>query len=152
LPPGSIPMRNVEMKRLLLCCILCLLSGTPALGDDVTKAQWPQFRGPNRDGLSSDKGLLKEWPKDGPPVVWKATRLGSGYSSVTISGSRIFTVGNKGRVSNLVAIDRDKGKQLWTAKVGLAGGSLGCTPTIDGERAYAIGQEGDLVCVDVTNG
>ncbi|HZY86219.1 MAG TPA: PQQ-binding-like beta-propeller repeat protein [Gemmataceae bacterium] len=108
---------------------------------------WPQFRGPNRDDVSNEKGLLKTWPKEGPPLAWKATGLGGGYSSVSVAGDRIYTLGNKGNVSNLLALERDGGKVLWSSPVGPAGGNLGCTPTVDGDRVYALGQDGDLVCV-----
>src|SRR5438552_1400240 len=60
---------------------------------------WPQFRGPNRDDLSTETGLLKSWPKEGPPLLWKATGVGGGYSSISVAGDRIYTLGNKGRES-----------------------------------------------------
>ena len=113
----------------------------------VSGADWPQFRGPARDGVSTDRGLLKQWPEGGPPLVWTATGLGSGYSSVSIAGDRIYTLGNKKNRSHIVALDRETGKVVWSAEVGPAGGNLGCTPTVDGDRIYALGQEGDLVCV-----
>lgn len=113
---------------------------------------WPQFRGPNRDDLSTETGLLKSWPKEGPPLLWKATGVGGGYSSISVAGDRIYTLGNKGRESFVVALARDTGKPVWSAKVGAAGGNLGCTPTVDGERVYALGQEGDLVCLDAKDG
>jgi outer membrane protein assembly factor BamB len=119
-------------------------------------ADWPQFRGPNRDDVSSEKGLLKEWPKDGPKLAWKATGLGGGFSSVSVAGDHIYTLGNKrdgsGDKTFVVALERDGGKLVWASEVGPAGGSLGCTPTVDGDRVFALGQEGDLVCLDVKDG
>jgi len=115
-------------------------------------ADWPQFRGPNRDDISKETGLLKSWPKDGPPLVWQAKDLGGGYSSVSVAGDRIFTLGNKGSISKVVALDRVNGKIIWSADVGQAGGNLGCTPTVDGDRVYALGQEGDLVCLQIKDG
>ena len=121
--------------------------------DDPTKpTDWPRFRGPQLNNLSPDKGLLKKWPKNGPPVVWKATKLGGGYSSVTVAGDHVYTIGNRRNKSYLVALDRKDGKEKWAAEVGPAGGNLGCTPTVDGDRVYAIGQQGDLVCVAVADG
>ncbi|MFO0802399.1 MAG: PQQ-binding-like beta-propeller repeat protein [Gemmataceae bacterium] len=131
------------MRRMIAASFLAALAAAPLTADD-----WPQFRGPNRDGLSKEKGLLQEWPKDGPPLEWSIKGLGSGYSSVSIAGDRIYTVGNKNGDSHLVALERDGGKQVWTAKVGPQGDSLGSTPTVDGENIYVIGQQGDLVCVD----
>jgi outer membrane protein assembly factor BamB len=141
----------VPIRRIALACLVLIAvanSGVPARGAD----DWPQFRGPRRDAHSPDTGLLKEWPKDGPPLVWKAKGLGSGYSSVAVAGDRLFTMGNKGRSSFVVALDRDGGKVLWSQEVGQAGGDLGCTPTADGDRVYAIGQAGDLVCLDAATG
>src|SRR4051794_36846215 len=140
--PASLLSRSLALSL--------LLAGAAAAAEK--QPDWPRFRGPNKNNLSPDKGLLKEWPSEGPPVVWKATGLGSGYSSVTVAGNRVYTLGNKGQRSYVVAIDRDKGKVVWSAEVGPAGGNLGCTPTVDGDRVYAIGQQGDLVCLDTSDG
>ncbi len=110
---------------------------------------WPQFRGPNRDGLSADTGLLKDWPAEGPKVAWQAKGIGGGYASVSLAGGRIFTLGNKGRACFVHALDRESGKLLWSVEIGKPGGNLGSTPTVEGDRLYAVGQEGDLVCVDI---
>ncbi len=121
---------------------------TLALTFTLTAADWPQFRGPARDGVAKEKGLLQSWPDGGPPLAWTAKGLGGGYSSVSVSGDRVYTLGNKGKESHVVAVSRADGKVLWTSPVGPAGGSLGCTPTVDGGRVYALGQFGDLVCID----
>jgi outer membrane protein assembly factor BamB len=115
-------------------------------------ADWPQFRGPERDNVSKETGLLKTWPKDGPPLEWEAKGLGGGFSSLSVAGDRIYTLGNKGDKSFVVALERDGGKVVWTGEVGHSGGYLGCTPTVDGDHVYALGQEGDLVCLDVKDG
>jgi outer membrane protein assembly factor BamB len=124
-------------------------------GIPVGTTDWPQFRGPNRDGISPDKGLLAEWPEKGPRMIWKAGNLGIGFSSVCISGNRIFTMGDQDNSSFVVSIDRSTGKKLWAKPVGQAGGNYRgtrCTPTIDGGRVYAIGQFGDLVCLQAETG
>jgi outer membrane protein assembly factor BamB len=115
-------------------------------------ADWPQFRGPHRDNVSKDTGLLQSWPKDGPPLAWKVQGLGGGYSSLSIAGDRIYTLGNKGNVSHVVALERESGKIVWSAEIGKAGGNLGCTPTVEDGRVYALGQEGDLVCLEAKDG
>ena len=115
-------------------------------------ADWPQFRGPKRDDVSQETGLLKSWPKDGPKLVWRVKGLGHGYSTVSVVGDRIYTLGNFDRVSKILALSRDDGKIVWKADVGRSGGNLGCTPTVDGDRVYALGQEGDLVCVGTSDG
>src|SRR5262249_39965978 len=113
---------------------------------------WPQFRGPNRDDISADRGLLHEWPKEGPPLAWKAQGVGEGFSSVAIAGGKVFTLGNRGSRTYVYALDQRNGKAIWSSEVGRAGGNLGSTPTVNEERLYAIGQEGDLVCVSVADG
>ncbi len=138
----------------LLCAIYMFVdhAETKANGVQASVASWPQFRGPNRDDISIDKGLLAEWPKDGPPVAWKAAGVGEGFSSVSVSGGRVFTMGNRDGTSYVHALNQATGILLWSTKVGAAGGNLGCTPTVDGDRLYAIGQEGDLVCLSIVDG
>src|SRR5262245_41651130 len=78
-----------------------------------TTGEWPQWRGPNRDGISKETGLLKQWPTQGPPLVWKATAAGTGYSSLAISGGRIFTMGVRGDREYIIAFDVATGKEVW---------------------------------------
>jgi outer membrane protein assembly factor BamB len=116
---------------------------------------WPQWRGPNRDGISAASGLLKSWPKEGPPVAWKGTGLGVGFSSVSIAGDRVYTMGDLDDACYLFAVNRDNGEIVWKTKVGRTGGNYEgprSTPTVDGNRVYALGQFGDLVCCDSKNG
>jgi outer membrane protein assembly factor BamB len=119
-------------------------------------AEWPGFRGPKRDALSPDTSLQKVWKAGGPALAWKAAGLGVGYSSVAVSGGRVYTLGDKDGAQHLFALDAKDGKALWSAKVGAPwvdpmGGPRG-TPTVDGDRVYAVGTEGDLVCVDAATG
>ncbi|HZL37974.1 MAG TPA: PQQ-binding-like beta-propeller repeat protein [Tepidisphaeraceae bacterium] len=120
-----------------------------AIGD------WPQWRGPNRDDISTEKGLLKDWPQSGPPLAWKIKGMGVGYSTVSIADGKIFTMGDHGDSADVLALDMT-GKQLWTTRIGKAGGSTAAgtrsTPTIDGDRVYALGQFGDLVCLEAGTG
>ncbi|MBI2925483.1 MAG: PQQ-like beta-propeller repeat protein [Verrucomicrobia bacterium] len=142
-------------SRLLSGWLMC---GLFALGLwSVAASDWPQWRGPNRDGVSAETGLLKEWPKGGPPLAWKATGVGAGYSSVSVVAGRIFAMGDVAGASSVIALDEKTGKLLWSAKVGGTGGGDGypgprCTPTVDGERVYAMNQFGDLVCVEAVTG
>jgi outer membrane protein assembly factor BamB len=122
----------------------------------VSAADWPQWRGPNRDGISKETGLLSQWPESGPPLAWKATGLGGGFSSLAIAGGKIFTLGDRDGAQHLIALNGNDGKVLWTAKVGPVwedqyGGPRG-TPTVDGDTVYAIGTEGDLVAVEAATG
>jgi outer membrane protein assembly factor BamB len=118
---------------------------------------WPQWRGPNRDGLSPETGLLSSWPAGGPPLVWKAAGLGTGYSTVTVSGGRIFTLGAGRDIEYLVALDAGTGKELWRTRIGRRyennrGDGPRGAPTVDGARVYALGGNGDLACVEAATG
>src|SRR5258705_315931 len=85
---------------------------------------WPQWRGPQRDGHSTDTGLLAEWPKAGPPLLWKTNGIGAGYSSVSVVNGKIFTLGDGPEISFVHALDLS-GKAVWTAKLGRIGGGGG---------------------------
>ncbi|MGL4550669.1 MAG: PQQ-binding-like beta-propeller repeat protein [Gemmataceae bacterium] len=119
-------------------------------------ADWPMFRGPKRDNLSPDTGLLKQWPKAGPTLLWTGTGVGAGFSSVSVAAGKVFTMGTEGSKTYLYALDADKGTSLWRAEVGAGGresytGSR-CTPTYDDGLLYGIGSAGDLVCVSADKG
>jgi hypothetical protein len=102
--------------------------------------EWPQWRGPNRDGLSTESGLLKKWPAKGPPLAWKTTGIGGGYSSVSVAQGRIFTMGEDPASSHVRSLKSADGALLWAARVGKPGGGDGypgprATPTVDGDLA-----------------
>jgi outer membrane protein assembly factor BamB len=120
---------------------------------------WPQWRGPNRDGHSADTGLLKKWPDDGPKLLWTTKEIGKGYTNVSLSGDRLFTMGDLGDQSFLIAINPSDGQLLWKTQVGKAGGpgwgnfeGPRATPTIDGNLVFAVGQYGDVLCADAASG
>lgn len=126
----------------------------PSVADD-----WPSWRGPNRDGICAETGLLKEWPSEGPPLAWKTTGLGEGYSGPAIVGNVLYTMGNADGKEWVLALDCTKqGKKVWATPIGLVrsegGGYPGprSTPTIDGDRLYTLGAAGDLVCLDAASG
>jgi len=127
-------------------CILCLLASQAA----ALAGDWPSWRGPLRDAVARETGLLAEWPDGGPPLKWKIDGLGGGYSSIAISSGRIMTIGNRDGTAVLIALDQTSGNELWAAAVGP--GEPNCTPTIDNGRVYALGREGDLVCVEAKSG
>src|SRR3954447_21977433 len=105
--------------------------------DGVAGAQWPQWRGPHRDGISNDTGLLTAWAKGGPSLLWKIGGLGRGFSSLAVAGSRIYTMGDRQDGDFVMAFNRADGKPLWSRRIsdvwepqGYAGPR--CTPTVDG--------------------
>lgn len=147
------------MKRHFLLSLGSLLLALPiALSDD-----WPQYRGPRRDGVSRETGLLQEWPKDGPKLLWTYTNAGVGYAGPAIVGDRLYTSGGRGDSEFVIALDlKAKGKpsELWATRIGplftWKGNSWNAgpnvTPTVDGDSVYALGGFGDLVCVDAATG
>ena len=144
------------MRQFCFSLLSLLGCSVVAFAQEATPTtNWSQFRGPNRDGVSLEKGLLKEWPKGGPELLWKTEAMGDGFSSVSVVGERIFTMGDLNGSSHLSAVDRATGKSLWQTKIGKAGGNYAgtrCTPTVDEDRVYGLGQFGDLVCLNVATG
>lgn len=124
-------------------------------------ADWPQWRGPNRDGKSPEKGLLKQWPEAGPKLLWTVRDAGGGYSTPAVVGERLYLMGNRGLEEEFVqARAVADGKLLWSVTVGKVGnpqqqppypGSRS-TPTVDGDVLYALGSDGDLVCLEIAGG
>ncbi len=132
-------------------------SPTPAF-DAATSGDWPGFHGPSRDSICRDIGLLETWPEDGLKLLWKVEGLGSGFSSVSIAGGRLFTMGDldlddETQSQFVIALDVKTGRRLWAAEIG-PGHDDGprCTPTVDSGLVYALGTGGDLVCLDVATG
>ncbi len=126
-------------------------------GQAVPGADWPQWRGPDRSGISTETGLLDRWPATGPPRVWSASNLGGGFGSVAVRGDRIFVQGMRDGRSVVSALNRADGKPVWVKNLGAAGtnyqgsGPRG-TPTVDGDRLYALTENGDLACLRVGDG
>ena len=153
----SCEFKNIFMKyntRFLATAFVGLTNLALAAAGD-----WPQWRGPNHDGISTETGLLKDWPASGPTLVWESKGLGKGYSSVSIFGTRIYTAGDKGAESFVEALNCADGKPVWSARLGKAG-SVGwgefegprASPTTDGELVFAASQWGDLVCLQADTG
>jgi len=118
---------------------------------------WPQWRGPERNGISKETGLLKQWPAGGPPRLWRVSNLGAGYGSLAIKGERIFLQMQVGRQSVVASLNRSTGQIVWSKPLGNSGnndrgnGPRG-TPTIDGDRLYALSESGDLACLQAADG
>ncbi|MDQ2856524.1 MAG: PQQ-like beta-propeller repeat protein, partial [Acidobacteriota bacterium] len=145
-------MKNISIKTLMGVAIVVLF-----LSNQVIAQDWPQWRGPNRDGISKETGLLKQWPAEGPPLAWKAKGAGSGYSSFAIAGGRLFTMGLRGSREYVIAFDVADGKEVWATPHGGAfhndrGNGPRGTPTVDGDRIYALGGNGDLSCLETRTG
>ena len=136
----------------LLAAVLALAqapSGSPP--------DWSQWRGPNRDGISPETGLLQQWPAGGPPRVWQTTGAGIGFSSFSTSGGRLYTIGARDDVEYVIAFDRETGRKLWETPNGRRfrneqGDGPRSTPTTDGNLVYAFGGSGELACLDAATG
>jgi len=148
------------MKRFAWCLALVLSSAT-AFGGSPESFDWPQWQGPDRNAVSKEHGLLKEWTKDGPPLAWKVNGLGGGYSGPSIAAGRIFGMSNRGDDEVVWALSEADGKTLWVTRLGPAiqqrtqhqgEEGPGCTPTVDGELLYVEGMGGDLACLQVRDG
>src|SRR6476646_1670490 len=98
------------MKRLVLVTVILSLS---AVASNLAFDDWPQWRGPKRDGISGERGLLKDWPAGGPPILWRAAGAGTGYSSFSTAKGRLYTLGARGNTEYLMAYEAASGKKLW---------------------------------------
>jgi outer membrane protein assembly factor BamB len=146
----------MRSQRFLGCaCAAILLSLT------AYPADWPQWRGPQRNGVSAETGLLQEWPQPGPRLLWHAKDIGDGYAAPSVVGNRIYILSNRGLDNEFVqALSTQDGKQVWAARLGKVGNpeqmpnfpTARSTPTVDGALLYALGSDGDLVCLETASG
>ena len=140
--------------------IRCRCAGVLLMGwlvMPVVASDWPQWRGAQRDGISRETGLLDAWPAGGPRQVWKAQGLGQGYAAFAIARGRLFTQGQRGDHQFVLSLDAATGKRLWETPTGPAfpqdrGDGPRGTPTVDGDRLFAMAGEGTLVSLDAING
>src|SRR5262245_10931615 len=157
------PLPRSRMKPRLLF----LIAGVPGLALSAGAAlggafDWPQFRGPNRDGVSLESGLLKKWPDGGPKLLWTWKNGGTGYAGPAIVGDRLYLSGARGDDELVFALDlkQKPPRQLWEVKIGPKFTSKGhswnegplINPTVAGGLVFALGGGGNLVCVDVQAG
>ncbi len=157
------------MSRLLpLCGLALLLTACGPITRDLPAAEvaddkpkpfdWPQWQGPERTAVSKETGLLKEWPKSGPPLAWTTKGLGGGYSAPSIAAGRIFGMSYRKNDEGVWALDEASGKELWWTRIADArkispyGEGSRCTPTVDGDLLYVLGTGGELVCLSAKDG
>jgi outer membrane protein assembly factor BamB len=158
--------------------VFAFLSTVAAIAVAAGPSDWPQWRGPDRTGVSKETGLLKAWPKGGPRLAWKAGGLGGGYSTPSVAGGKIYVLGAKAQPEpkgggkggfgkggkdrpshpeSIICLDAKDGKELWATEIGKTYSQFGyeaprSTPTVDDGRAYAISSNGILGCVDAGSG
>lgn len=150
-------MTNRSLARASL--VACLLAA--GFSYQSSASDWAQWRGPSRDGVSKESGLLKQWPSDGPKLLWQIKTAGTGYSTPAVADDAAYLLGNEGLENEFVRAFRVKdGEQIWSTRVGKVGNpdqqpaypAARSTPTVDGDVLYALGSDGDLVCLETKTG
>jgi outer membrane protein assembly factor BamB len=139
------PIKALGCAALMLAASACLA------------ADWPQFRGPDRDDISKETGLLKQWPAAGPALAWKVNGLGGGFSGPSIVGNQLFTMGDRGGQEFVIALDLTTHKEQWSTPVGPVytnpnGTGPRCTPAVDGNFVFVLTPQGDVVCLQTADG
>ncbi len=142
------PMRAIAILFLVLA---------PVTAGRTSNADWPQWKGPDRTGISKETGLLKSWPEAGPSVAWSISNIGEGYGAVAIQGDRIFVQGVREGKSVVYCLNRADGKEVWATALGVRlgqdrGPGPRGTPTVEGDRVYALSENGDLACLRTRDG
>ena len=151
-------MNRAGSGNSLLASAVLTLSLLLACG--ARAADWPQWQGPDRDSVSKERGLLQQWPKEGPPLAWKVKGLGGGDSAPSIARGKIYGMSNRGDAEVIWCFSEEDGKELWSIRLRKAFAQQmsqgkegpGCTPTVDGDRLYVIGLGGDIACLQAADG
>lgn len=143
-------MHTVRLAAVSVCSFLLT-------GAEARAADWPGFLGPNRDGCSTETGLLKQWPQEGPALKWKNEAVGPGWSSVAVASGCVYTTGNEGDNQMLICLDAATGKEKWRGAQGPKASNDGysgarSTPTVDGDRVYVTGGDGLFTCHQTATG
>jgi hypothetical protein len=156
LKPQSIMRKNwlfAPLASAFAIALACLTSSHIAAWAD----DWPQWRGPNHNGISSETQWSDHWLPDGPPILWKAN-VGVGFSSFSVAKGRVYTMGNSDNRDTVFCFDEATGKQLWShsypADLGdkyFDGGTTG-TPTVGGDRVFTLSRWGDVFCLEAATG
>jgi hypothetical protein len=146
----SFRLMKSRIVSAVLALTLCAQHGLCAGNFD-----WPQWQGLERTAHSKETGLLKEWPKDGPPLAWKTKGLGGGDSAPSVAAGRIYGMSHRGQDEMVWALSEKDGKEVWAVRLGPAFPTSwpqskegpSATPTVDGDQLYVMGLAGNLVCL-----
>lgn len=142
-----------KVLRPMLFTVLFLTS----MFGSVAADDWPNWSGPNHNGISRETGFADAWPKSGLPIEW-TREIGTGFSSLSVAGTRIFATGHDDGVETVWCLDCQSGEVLWTHKYpgellpNLHEGGPASTPTVDGDQVYTVGKEGQLYCLNMADG
>ncbi len=131
-----------------------LLAVASCVRAEDSRGEWNQWRGPNRDGISTEKGLLNSWPEQGPAIAYSVNGLGTGMASIAIADGKIFTMGNKDGNTRVVCLDQQNGEIIWSTPFTQAKSDPNCSPTVDlaSGLVFALSNDGVLVCCKVDGG
>src|SRR5688572_11573452 len=152
----GVTMTSTRLYATTWIASVVFLLGSAALAED-----WPQWRGPGRDGISKETGLAKQWPADGPKLLWQVKDIGQGYGAPAVVGEHLYIQSNKGLDDEFVEARKvADGSRVWSTRIGKVGNpdqrpaypAARSTPTIEGDVLYALGSDGDLVCLDLAAG
>lgn len=155
---SGVVLHKTHLRRLALAAAV---SALVACANNTAADNWPQWRGINRDGISKETGLLQEWPKDGPKMLWSVSNIGSGYSTPAIVGENLYLLSNEGLENESVkALKTKDGSVVWSTRIGNVGNpkqqpsfpAARSTPTVDGDVLFALGSDGDLACIETATG
>lgn len=140
----------MNASSLSLCFLL-------AAGSAAVAADWPNFRGPDRNDISKETGLLKEWPSAGPKRLWLNDKLGLGYSGFAVVNGTLYVLGARDNVERLIAVDANTGVEKWSTEIGPMlenpwGNGPRSTPTMDGDKVFALSGKGELLCASAADG
>jgi outer membrane protein assembly factor BamB len=147
--------RGVKNSILLVTLVLLALASICSASD--AGLDWYRWRGPDLNGISHETAWSTQWPKEGPSQLWKAS-VGTGFSSVSVSRGRVFTMGHAAEQDTVFCFDAATGALLWKHSFPCAldakyyEGGPGATPTVDGERVYTLSKRGHLFCFEAASG
>jgi outer membrane protein assembly factor BamB len=126
-------------------------------GTDTSANDWPHWRGPHRNGISTESGWSAELPAGGPKVLWTA-KVGLGYSSIAVVGDRAYTLGNSDGKDTVYCLDAASGRVVWQHSYAhpvdakYYSGGASATPTVEGGRVYTLARRGQIHCLDAATG
>lgn len=138
--------------KIASCLALSALSLVAA-----TAADWPNYRGPNHDGISKESGWTTEWPANGPKILWKA-KVGMGFSGVVVANGQAYTQGNASDQDTIFCFDANTGDTKWKHSYAAPldakyyEGGTSATPTVDGDKVYTISKRGIVHCLNAADG
>ena len=145
-----------SVRALLVATSLCVAAG--GFYNAAGATDWPNYRGPDHNGITKETDWKSDWGDSGPKVLWKKS-IGMGFSSMAVADGRVYTMGNQGKTKDVVnCFDAATGEEKWTHSYlcplepkYYEGGTLG-TPTVDGERVYTLSKMGSLYCLNNADG